>query len=183
MDSLNKLRGMQTYLVGPIDNVTDEEATQWRVDMSTFLKSMGVGVLNPCNKPMSTHGETPEFKHQVQSLKDAGDFDEASNLMKPICSVDLRMTDKSDFIVAHLDMNAKMCGSIWELAVARISKKPVLIHVSAGKASLSNWLFGTCNHREMFESWDDMKSYLSGINDGTITPDKRWLFFDESLVF
>lgn len=180
---MNKLRGMQTYLVGPIDNVSATDAREWRTDMSDFLKSMGVGVLNPCDKPIKDHNETPAFKHEVQACKDRGDFDCATELMKPICAVDLRMVDKSDFIVAHMDFNAKMCGSIWEVAVARVSKKPVVIHAANGKAGMANWLFGTCNHEEMFESWDDVKAYLTGIDNGTIDPPKRWLFFDPKHVF
>lgn len=174
---------MQTYLIGPIDFVSPIEARSWRADMSSFLKEMGVGVLNPCDKPIAGHDETPDFKHEVQACKEEGQYDRASELMKPICSVDLRMVDKSDFLIAHLDFGVKMCGSIWEIAIARISKKPVIIHAEGGKSAMSNWLFGTCDHNEMFATWNEIKQYLTGINNGSITPNKRWLFFDPSLVF
>jgi hypothetical protein len=46
-----KLTGMRTYLAGAMDRVADG-GVGWRNRISPILKSMGVTVLNPCDKPV-----------------------------------------------------------------------------------------------------------------------------------
>lgn len=176
----NLLRGSQVYTSGPIDYVVDwADAVSWRNDITDFLSTMGVTTLDPCNKPTLVNDETPELRHQIQKLKDDGDFRVVQTRMKDICRVDLRMVDKSDFLIAHLDLDITMTGTIWEIAQARILRKPVLIHCKQGKAAIPNWFFGVCDHSEMFGSWDDLKAYILSVDSGDVSPDKYWIFFKE----
>ena len=46
-----KLNGMRTYLAGAMDRVPDG-GVGWRNRISPILKSIGVTVLNPCDKPV-----------------------------------------------------------------------------------------------------------------------------------
>ena len=47
---MNKLKNTICYLCGPMDRV-DDGGVVWRSAITPLLKEMGVGVLDPCDKP------------------------------------------------------------------------------------------------------------------------------------
>lgn len=181
---MNKLKNSLTYIAGPIDNCASwEDANDWRDDITEFLRGLNIGVMNPCNKP-SGDEESPSLAGDVRALKREWAYDEASAVMKEICRVDLRMVSKSDFLIAHLDMSINMCGTFHEIVQAKMNRIPVLIHCEQGKSEIPNWLFGTCNHNDMFSSWGELKERISKIDSGEIKVDtKHWHFFDNNKIF
>ena len=49
---MNRLKSHTAYLAGAIDKVTASDAMEWREDMTDFLNDLGIGVFNPCDKPI-----------------------------------------------------------------------------------------------------------------------------------
>lgn len=175
---MNKLRNMRCYLAGAMDRCKDG-GIGWRNDITPILQSYNIVVLNPCKKPISLIAEDSDLRETINKSKREGDYDFVADTMRVIRHQDLRMVDVSDFMVLYIDIDTHMCGSYEELATAVRQKKPVLCVIEQGKAHSPNWLMGTVPHRHIFSNWDELISYLQGVDDGSDTDDmKRWVFFN-----
>ena len=179
---MNRLKGLRCYLAGPIDHAEDD-GVGWRNNAKLWLEQRGVIPMDPCDKPTDDveHREIGEEKVLLMKLKQDRDFDELTRRMKAIAHVDLRMLDRSDFVICYIDMDAKPFGTIWELQQALNCKKPVMVFVNEGKENCSLWLYGVMNHNWMFDSMGDLFAYLHKVDSGSEEPDlTRWVFFDEA---
>lgn len=175
---MNRLKNQRVYLAGAMDRVADR-GTGWRDSITPFLEELGVIVFNPIKKPTIVGQEDAETHKFKLKLKAERNYDELSQLMKVIRSVDLRLVDISDFLIVNLDLDHYACGTWEELYLCNRSKKPILIHVEQGKEHTPDWLFGTLPHQWFFTEWEDMKSYLLHINnDANIEYHNRWRFFN-----
>jgi hypothetical protein len=177
MNKLNRFRNQRVYLAGAMDRVPDRGAG-WRDSISPFLQEMGISVLNPLNKPTNI-GLEDDSTHKFKNLlKEHGKWDELSELMKTIRSVDLRLVDISDFLIVNLDINTHPCGTLEEIFWANRQKKPIIVHMEQGKEHTPDWLFGTIPHQMIFSNWSEIKNYLIYINSSEeIETYKRWYFF------
>lgn len=174
---MGKLWGMRAYLCGPMDR-TKDRGEGWRDAITPFLKSMGVVILDPCKKPIDSGVESFEERSHRVKLKDEGSYDQLSKEVHEIRCVDLAMVDMSSFIVVHLDTNITMCGTWEEIFWANRMKRPILIHCEQGKNGIPDWIFGTANHNEFFNTWEDLQGYLDKINAGVAPATNRWMFFN-----
>jgi len=174
----NRLKNQRVYLAGAMDRVADR-GNGWRDNITPFLQDLGIIVFNPIKKP-TILGQEDEQTHKFKlKLKAEKNYDELSQLMKVIRSVDLRLVDISDFLIVNLDLDHYACGTWEELYLCNRSKKPILIHIEQGKEHMPDWLFGTLPHQWFFTEWEDMKSYLLHINnDANIEYHNRWRFFN-----
>ena len=181
---MNRLRGSCIYLAGPMDEVPDLGA-DWREWITPELQKMGIGVYNPCNKPTDIACETDENRKEMLRLRDLGEWDEYSELVKEIVSVDLRMVDVSDAIILNVDKDYHMCGSYNEQAMACLQRKPVIVHCKQGKGEIPGWLFGHCNHELFFDTWDGVMRYIHAVdNYSRFDPiEDGWKLFNHELVF
>jgi nucleoside 2-deoxyribosyltransferase len=183
---VNRLQQTSVYLSGPMDRVVDfeKDAVVWRNDLKPFLFSMGVGVLDPCDKATLIGVESEDIRKEKKLLKVQGRYDELREIMKPICAVDARMVDLANFLILYIDIDVHMMGSYHEAAIAISQKKPVLVMCKQGKQNIPDWAFGSIPHEMMFSSWGEVKEYLTHID----TADKvehlrRWWFFDIDHIF
>lgn len=140
MKSKDYLRGSRVYLSGPMDFVASraqEKKFGWRNRVGQFLRSYGVQVFDPWNKPdvrgLHEYGrEGPKtdrlrkkwsFAHgpagAAARAKVAGKFWETLH-------IDLRMVDTSDFTIAYCPTNIYSVGTPHEIALCRQQRKPVL---------------------------------------------------------
>lgn len=178
---MNNLESMYCYLVGPIDRAHDL-GREWRDWIKPSLNKMGIKVINPLNKPFSCGEEGDLNKRQERlKLKENGDYDEFSAIMKKIRGGDLRCVHKSDFIIVYLDNDIPFCGTEEEITWANEEHKPVLIMCKQGKKHIPDWLFAQLPHELFFSNWDSLLDYLEYVNK-TENPDTvrdRWLFFDK----
>lgn len=178
-----RLKGMTSYLCGPMDRV-DDGGVGWRKYITKKLQEIGVGVFNPCDKPSSFAPEDSDTRDLIHQHKKTGRFDEASKIMKPICAVDLRMVDIAHFIVMNLDVENHLCGSYHEAFVAIGQKKPVIVRCKQGKEELPNWMLGVMPHEMVFSTWSEVLEYLHHVNeDPDVEHLKRWRFFDFNKVY
>lgn len=175
---MNKLKNQRCYLAGAIDRVSDRGST-WRDFITPFLESLQVTVFNPLKKPTNIAVEDENVAAYKLQLKKHKRFDELSDLMKNIRSVDLRMVDISDFLIVNLDLDTHPCGTLEEIFWANRQKKPIIIHMEQGKQNAPDWLFGTIPHEMIFSEWEEVQEYLIYINSFfKLDKPKRWCFFD-----
>jgi nucleoside 2-deoxyribosyltransferase len=175
---ITRLRNARVYLAGAMDRVGDRGAG-WRDAITPFLTDLELVVFNPITKPTNL-GMEDEMTHQLkQNLKKSQRYDELSQVMKTIRSVDLRLVDISDFLIVNLDLNTHPCGTLEEIFWANRQKKPIIIHMVQGKQHTPDWLFGTIPHQMIFSNWEDIKIYLKHINSAeNIDSYNRWYFFN-----
>lgn len=169
---------MTTYLVGAMDRVEDN-GLGWRRRITPFLQQLGVVVLDPTNKPIDIGPERIEDRQYRNDLKINGQYDELANKIKLLRTVDLRMVDRSDFIIVNIDLDIHATGTYEELFWSNRLKNPILIHCEQKKADLPCWLYGTIPHQHMFSKWVDMYRYLWEVHTAEkVETYNRWMFFD-----
>ena len=172
----NNLKNMRTYLIGAIDRVPDGGKT-WRDNITPFLESLGVTVLNPCNKPIESAKENDETRNMIEQYKATGQYHKIRKEFSHIRNADLRCVDVSDFVVAHIDTSIHACGSYEEIVTANRQKKPILVWCEQGKRNAPNWLFFMLPHEYIFDSMDDLMKYLNFVNQTENNQIERWFFF------
>ena len=116
----------------------------------------------------------------MMNLKIQERYFELSKWMQGIVHVDLRMVDVSDIVIVYLDIKSRPFGTIHELINALNQRKPTLVVIEGGKVEAPNWLFGIMRHEFIFSNFEEMCSFLTLIDSGTIQPDyTRWVFLDD----
>ena len=180
---MNRLKGTMCYLCGPMDRVPDG-GIGWRKKITPILKDIGIGVLDPSDKPTTFAQEDHDFRNKINIQKVEQQFDKVKKSMRDIAAVDLRMVDIAHFVIMYMDINVHMCGSYHEAFVAVQQKKPLLIVCEQGKSHMPNWMFGVMPHQHMFDDWNQMLNYISDVNLGyTKEHYNRWRFFDFEKVY
>jgi nucleoside 2-deoxyribosyltransferase len=174
----NRLHNQRVYLAGAMDRVADR-GNGWRDNITPFLEDLNIVVFNPIKKP-TIIGQEDDRTHKYKlKLKAEKNYDELSQLMKVIRSVDLRLVDISDFLIVNLDLDIHPCGTYEEIFWANRQKKPIIVHMVQGKQQAPDWLFGTIPHKMIFSSWLEIRDYLDYINDySEIETHNRWYFFN-----
>lgn len=170
---------MRTYLAGAMDRVPDGGAG-WRDKITPLLKSKGVVVLNPCDKPVEVGIEDSDTRVNIESLKENDEYSKIKKEYGVIRTLDLRCVDISDFLIASIDIDVHACGTYEEISLANSQKKPVLIWCQQGKRLAPNWLYFMLPHQHIFGSIDDLMQYLDYVDSckDEIEHHKRWFFFD-----
>jgi hypothetical protein len=134
------LQGTRVYLSGPMDFVAsraDEAKYGWRNRVGELLRSMGVTVFDPWNKPevrgLYEYGregvDTTDIRNQwtfAPGPKGAQARARVSGKFWESQHIDLRMVDTSDFVIAYCPTNIYSVGTPHEIVVAREQRKPVL---------------------------------------------------------
>jgi hypothetical protein len=175
---MNRLKNQRVYLAGAMDRVADRGAG-WRALITPFLQNLGVTVFNPLNKPSDLGAEDEDTHRRKVLLKEEGDYEGFSDIMKTVRAIDLRLVDISDFLVVNLDLNTHPCGTLEEIFLANRSKKPVVVRMEQGKGNVPDWLFGTLPHSMFFSTWGEVRDYLKYINSSPeIECEGRWRFFN-----
>lgn len=176
--TIARLKNQRVYLAGAMDRVVDR-GTTWRDAITPPLKELGIVVFNPITKPTCVGLEDADTHALKTKMKQMGRYDELSQIMKTIRSVDLRLVDISDFIIVNLDLDVHPCGTLEEIFWANRQKKPIIVHMVQGKAHTPDWLFGTIPHQMIFSNWEDIHEYLKHINsDENIDTYNRWYFLN-----
>ncbi len=136
----NHLKGARVYLSGPMDFVASRAAEKrygWRTRVSLFLRSYGVTVFDPWNKP-EIRGLHEYGREDVKSIevrekwtfgpgkKGIQSRGECATSFWETMHIDLRMVDISDFVIAYCPTNIYSVGTVHEIVMARQQRKPVL---------------------------------------------------------
>jgi len=179
---MNRLKGLVTYLSGPID-CAEDKGYGWRDTITPFLENMGVKVLNPLRHSYMGAERIPEKRKLMDEFLKEGRFQELHEEMKELVHMDLRSVDLSSFIICNYDSSIHMCGTYEEIFKHNTQVKPVLLVHKKPRNELSSWMYGRFPPEYFFFSWDELKLYLTSIDSDpnyqfTKADMKRWLFFD-----
>lgn len=178
----NLLENRSVYLCGPIEDSKDD-GKGWRTELTEDLKEFSCDVINPMLKekyfkrPFFDHREYQDVEGHVSYLKEQGKFDEYAKAVSQIRHEDLRLVDKSDFVIVRYFSTVSGCGTWEELFLANREKKPVLLWANCDKKNVPGWLFGTIPHQHMFFSKRGLIQYLSDIDSGNFESydRSRWI--------
>lgn len=185
---MNKLAGSTVYLSGAIDSVPDN-GYGWRDDITSFLQSIEIGVINPLKKPIinDRYKEGPNLVEKIRKLKEQAEYNESREIMKNVVRADLHLLDISNFTIVYLDMDYHHCGTYSEVTYSALERKPTLIVCKQGKQNVPNWLFGLCPHELFFNSWNELKNYIKHVAFDNINNindlNGRWKFLDYPRIF
>ena len=181
---MNRLRGLACYLSGAIDFVEDKGA-KWRDDITPFLEDKNIKVFNPLKHSFyGTQDLDTEKRPRMEKLLEEGRFDELRVEVKDLNHWDLRAVDLSSFLIVNYPIPPCTCGTHEEIFKANTQVKPVLLMIGEGKRrEAPKWLYGRFPPEHMFETWDEIKEYITAIDSDpnyqfTRADNKRWLFFD-----
>lgn len=179
---MGKLAHTSCYLVGPIEH-DSRFGRDWRDVVSNPLKSLGVKIFNPLDRPAwMSHIEPhvpPTIGRQdiLDRIKNGEDeFAEAQRLVRAIC---LRYISSCDFIFCYLS-NTKTFGTTEELVIASNYQKPIIAVCPDGVPSLWIWdLFDNAGAK-VFNDIEESLTYLYDIDSGSIELDAlRWIFLGD----
>jgi len=182
---MGRLRNFRFYGCGPIDRVSNNDASNWRIDMGIWLKKRGAIFIDPLNKPCSIGLESDDARQRRVILKKEKNFSELANIMRKIRNVDLRFCDISDAIICYLPLGASVFGTVEELITSNRQKKPLLLVCNEGIENIPDWAFSLGDINTMFGSFDDLKSYLTLVDESPSIEglcSSRWLFLDQSFL-
>ena len=183
---MNRLRNHICYLAGSIDQSKDI-GRGWREDITPFLNQLGIGVFNPCNKPVDNAKvqEDEKFVEHINELKRLGYHAYAQKEMQEIVRIDLKLVDLANFLILNIIPDVHMCGSYAEQTLACFQRKPIIIHCAAGVHHIPNWLYGICDPELFFDSWSAVQLYITDIalGDKVNDNDSKWRFLDYDKVF
>lgn len=175
----NRLCYTRCYLCGAMDRAADA-GVGWRREIKRVLSDLDILWLDPCRKPIDIGTEDEASRRLRRQRKAAGDYAAVKLEMDPIRRVDLRMVDKSDFLVVNLDMDIHACGTYEEIFWANRMKLPVFIHCEQGKQCIPDWMFGTLPHSYFHSTWDEVYAHIRYVANSPDFNDTsgRWYFFD-----
>lgn len=178
---MNRLSKLKAYLIGAMDRASDG-GVGWRNYVTSYLKDKEIVVLDPCNKPIKNALPENYVRGEINKLKEEGKFEELLKF-KTIRTTDLRMVDLADFYIFHLDMDIHTCGSYEEFFLGNRQKKPCLVVCKQGKKEAPNWLFWCIPHLHIFNSFEELFTYLDSIDSGShLDETGRWVFFDKEAI-
>jgi len=182
---MNRLKQHIVYLAGAIDNEVGA-GRGWREEITPFLHNLGVGVFNPCDKPIhnTNVNEDGDFLKFMSGLKQKANYGLVSDIMQEIVRIDLKLVDLANFMIVNINPDIHMCGTYSEVTYACQQRKPVLV-LCQDKTRVPNWLFGLCDHELFFETVEQLKDYVSFINSSSEVDDmdRKWRFINYNKVF
>ena len=179
---MGRLKGHTVYLSGSMERSPDG-GVQWRQRIKTRLQAMGIGVIDPTDKPDGQALDEAEMRKEANLAKSNGDYGKVRTMYKKIVHEDLRYTDIASFAIVNLDMDMHLCGTLDEVFMAANQQKPVIIVCEKGMNHIPNWLYGRLLHELFFTSFEDALQYLERLDNG-LEPDlDRWVFIDYKKVF
>ena len=183
---MNRLANTRCYLAGAIEKVMDSDGgVTWRNKVKVDLVGFKIHFLDPTDKPIECGKETPDTWKALNEFRLSGEYGKVRNLMLPICRIDLRMVDISDFLIVNIDPDVPTFGTHEEVGRASSQNKPVLVRVEGGKDCAPLWWYERLDPKLFFSTWEELYDYLWDVSNvdwgncdiGTWS-DYKWLFFD-----
>lgn len=155
----NNLKFHFCYLAGPIEQDTDDGGQKWRDVITPALDEAGIFVADPCKtEPLATGMDVVTAQEQFSRWIQGGRYDLFAEKFKLIVEKDIRMVNRSDFIIVHLFPDIGTTGTIHEMAEAWRLKKPIYLIYYGPISDVSKWAL-----------------YLTTDSGGRVFPNKKQL--------
>jgi nucleoside 2-deoxyribosyltransferase len=174
---MNLLNKTKTYLIGPMEFGNDTES--WRKQCEDRLSKLGIVCFNPHSHPFLVDIEEGKQSLLIE-LREQEKYDELEEAAKNIRRHDLKMVDKADFLICHIDPTIPTIGTIDELVNAERLDRPVFMFIEGGKKKCPTYLFSKVPHKYMYDSLEEILETIEKIDSGEIEIDsKRWKLMKE----
>lgn len=164
---MNYLNGKTVYLAGSIHHNDEDSGIGWREEITPKLVNYGLNVLDPCKQTINNLGEVGDDKKLLKSLILQKNFSEVKRIFFPILKSDLRCVDLSHFIIVNYRPKIRHVGTIHELVMSNIEKKPILLYYPENELEDFNpWMACLVKTNHIFTDWNCMFDYLEKVNSG-----------------
>jgi hypothetical protein len=168
---MNYLKGKTVYLCGAMSAVADD-GKQWREYVTHLLKQKGVQVLDPTRKKSRCASEIDENKELFRKLVKEQNFEKLAEVFAPVARWDLRSVDKADFLVVNYDPSVHTVGTIDEIVIANLERKPILVRYDPKQLDVFNpWLVVRVKPKHLFPSWSALFDHLNVVDSGEFDRD------------
>lgn len=167
---MNYLENKRVYLSGAIEN--SDSGTNWRIEPKKILQNeFGLDIFDPYEDPKQ------QFVPALKEARKKRDIEEIRRVAKDFVKKDLILVERADFLIANIISHIPTTGTTDEiLFAARTSRKPTLLVCEEGIEHIPFWFFGCIKLEFMFNSWDELYSYLRDVNLGKYKENDRWSF-------
>lgn len=163
---MNYLKGKSVYLCGAMHYLNDS-GIDWRDFLAPKLESFGISIVDPTKTTANGVGEVGDDKKLFRELILKEDWENLKEAFWPIVRKDLRAVDKADFIICYYDPRIPTIGTIHELVVASMQKKPIFLkYDTEGLQKFNPWLSVFIKTQYFHNSWDSMLTHLDVIDKG-----------------
>ena len=170
---LNLLDKTKTYLVGHMQYLSGRN---WRQEIAEKLRDLNITCFDPYKKPFMKDVEEDEASRQeMETWMKTKQYDRVTEKMKIVRAYDIKLVDRSDFIIAHLVPDVASWGSAEEIVTAVRMKKPIFVSMEGGKAKTPLWMLGMLPHKYIYNSLEEVVEMLCAIDNGNKKIDSdRW---------
>jgi len=152
MKKMAKTSKLTTYLAGPMEGVSANNAIEWRDRILPKLMEYfgdNIDIVDPCKTEGSKleglideGTDLKDSKKIMKGWKDTGKWNCFDKAMKKIRQEDLHAVYNSDFIIFYLDSNVIMGGTVSELEHAYDWGIPIYAVINE-VSKLNSWVLGT----------------------------------------
>ena len=168
-----KDKKLKVYLCGSIE-ASPDGGKGWRVELTPFLESLGLEVLDPCvleNDKLKNFqpNRLPDYYtdldgkkikvlhwHQLKNSKETHLYDRFLKYMRRIIKYDLKLVEDADYLIVYWDeKTGKGAGSHSEVTWAFMKNIPVYCVASV---DIPAW--GKACMQKICLTFDDLKKFL-----------------------
>lgn len=168
------LQDKSVYLCGAMSLATDD-GIGWRDYVIPKLKSVGVDIADPTRKTTAGISEVGDDKEHFRELILEEKFDDLKDKFMPVARWDLRSVDKADFLIVCYDPNIPSVGTIDEITIANLQRKPILVKYDKTQLDKFNpWIIVRVKPENLFSSWEAMFDYLTNVDNGIDIDKDLW---------
>jgi len=127
-------------LAGAIEFDTKDGGQTWRNSITIPLDEMGIYVGDPVKtEPVATGMDVMEAQNKFNGWIQSGNYDIFEKMFTRIVQKDIRLVNRADFLIVHLFPDIPTTGTIHEMALAWMQKKPIYLIWKDAKSKLSKW--------------------------------------------
>ena len=150
----------------------EHDQLNWRPEPTKILsEKFGLNVFDPHADPKQ------QWVPALTIARANRDFQEMHRIASQFVQKDMAIVDRTAFGIWRLPYRVPTTGSIEEIISCNRAKKPTLLMCPEGKEFLPFWFHGYKSlGRYMFDSFDQVYTYLEEVQNGLHMTDPRWAF-------
>jgi nucleoside 2-deoxyribosyltransferase len=192
---MNRLKGTKFYLAGGMQYEVGL-GKSWRSYAKEHLKRIGIGVIDPIDKPTEACFEDEDTQKRLNEICEKGRRFESlddwvyiddccrqlKEHMKPVVGIDLRFVDISDALLVYINNKVHTAGTYAEITHALLQRKPVIMFTTTSIFDIPRWWFGHADYHLFFNSLNKAIDYICRIDNGQ-EEHKSWKFLNYSKIY
>lgn len=153
-----------TYLAGAIEADKEAGGQKWRDSITPALDEAGIYVQDPCKtEPLVTGMDVMEAQEKFNGWIQSGNYAKFAKFFEKVVKKDIRMVNRSDFLIVHLFLDIPTTGTIHEIALAWQLKKPIYCIWKDAKSKIPKWALYlvTSSGGKLFDNGKQLTDYIA----------------------